>query len=187
MLLQRADDVRRGRVAFNITVTINALLPRQYNDTLVAAGANLAVNIVAGATAALTFNGGSETDGSFTFTDLGSAQNHVMTGGAKNDVFDFALNTGNVTLNGGAGDDTFNMGSNLTGADVINGGAGTDTLNVTNYTAVTDLNNVTNVEIININNTTPTSYTPSVDTHRRRQDADHQRPGDRRCDAGLLG
>ena len=155
--LNALDGVREVEVV-NITLTANTTLTPV--DDVVAAGAKLAVNITAGTSANLTFNGGSETDGSFTFTDLGTMKDHVMTGGAKNDVFAFGLNTGDVTLNGGAGDDTFNMGNFLTIADHIDGGPGTDTLKVINDTAVTDLDNVTNVEIINIFNTNLTSYKP---------------------------
>jgi hypothetical protein len=130
-------------------------------DTLVAAGANLAVNIVAGATAALTFNGAAETDGKFTFTDGGSAQNHSLTGGAGNDVFNMVLNTGALTLNGGAGDDNFLLGATLKSTDTINGGAGFDNLWVTDGTAVTDLDGITNVERIEITNTLVSNYKPA--------------------------
>jgi hypothetical protein len=52
------------------------------------------------------------------------------------------------------------MVDELTVADTVDAGAGTDTLNVTNDTATTDLDNVSNIEVLNITNTgSATSYT----------------------------
>jgi hypothetical protein len=134
-------------------------------NTLVATGANLAVNILGGATKALTFDGTLENDGRFTFTELGpgSAMNHVLTGGAGDDVFNLGLNNGDLNLNGGPGDDTFNLGDNLTVNDTINGGSGFDTVWVGDSTGTTDLNSITNVERIVIVNTAgnPSTYIPA--------------------------
>jgi Ca2+-binding RTX toxin-like protein len=96
------------------------------NDGNVAAGATLAIDasaLAAGTT--LTFNGASETDGSFTI--IGGAGNDTLTGGAQADTFDLS-HGGNDTAHGGSGSDTFDMGAAFTAADRIDGGAGNDTL-----------------------------------------------------------
>jgi len=53
--------------------------------------------------------------------------------------------TSDVTITGGAGNDTINMRGSFNGSDVINGGDGTDTLTASVYGVLT-MNNVTNVE-----------------------------------------
>jgi hypothetical protein len=73
----------------------------------------------------------------------------------------FALTTGIDTLVGTGGNDVFNgtvatTGGTLSAGDTINGGAGNDTLNIFNSVAgpTTVPGATTNVEIINLNNTT---------------------------------
>ena len=71
-------------------------------------------------------------------------------------TFDASANTGGVnvvlqnaaviTVTGGSGNDTFNVGANLTNADKINGGDGRDTLRTTN--AILAGNQISNIEIL---------------------------------------
>ena len=75
------------------------------DDATVAAGATLTVNASA-VTGAFTFDGSAETDGQF----------------------NIIASSGNDTLTGGAGNDTFRMGANFTYQDQIDGGAGIDTV-----------------------------------------------------------
>lgn len=58
------------------------------------------------------------------------------------------LATGDVTVKGGAGNDTFNFGTTLTVNDVIDGGAGTDTLrfNGTSFTKNLQVSNIEQVQ-----------------------------------------
>jgi Ca2+-binding RTX toxin-like protein len=60
---------------------------------------------------------------------VGTAGDDTQTGGADGDRFDF-YQGGNDVLDGGGGDDRFNMGAALNAADHIEGGAGSDTLNL---------------------------------------------------------
>jgi Ca2+-binding RTX toxin-like protein len=168
------------------------------NDATVAAGQILVVNAPLLASDALTFNGGAETNGVFSFelggnfkasdsitggagndylylngdysagltlgattltnveyiglqgghsynltandatvasaktltidaSGLGTGDTFIFNGSAEtNGAFIIDAGAGNDTLTGGAEEDTFNMGANLTAADTINGGAGTD-------------------------------------------------------------
>ncbi len=81
-------------------------------DANVASGATLTVN--ASAAAQLIFDGSAETNGKF----------------------DIIGSHGADTLTGGAGDDTFEMGANLTSADSITGGGGSDVVQISgDYTA----------------------------------------------------
>ena len=56
--------------------------------------------------------------------------------------------TGNDTLNGGAGKDTFTMAATLTYQDNIDGGAGADTIGVTGAQDDINFMNVDNVETL---------------------------------------
>ncbi|MBY0499536.1 MAG: calcium-binding protein, partial [Nitrosomonas sp.] len=114
-------------------------------DTLVAAGAVLALQASSLTTGILTFNGAAETDGTFT-----------ITGGGGNDSITAGL--GDDTLSGGAGNDTLRFAavSGLTHADIVDGGTGTDTVALTgntDFTASTDFDNVRNIEVITLGNT----------------------------------
>jgi hypothetical protein len=73
--------------------------------------------------------------------------------GSGDDQIALAAVASTHTINTGAGNDTISMADELTVADTVDAGAGTDTLNVTNDTAVTDLDNVSNIEVLNITNT----------------------------------
>jgi Ca2+-binding RTX toxin-like protein len=93
----------------NIVLTDGNSYDITTDDATVASGETLTVGASAlSAAYSLTFDGSAETDGSFTI--FGSA--------------------GVDTLTGGVGDDTFNMGANLTAADTIDGGDGIDTVNL---------------------------------------------------------
>lgn len=89
--------------------------------------------------------------GSLVYSQL-AASNKALIGSAQADTFTQAT-TGNASVNGGAGNDTFNFGTFYTVDDSINGGAGTDTLNITDAGTVT-LTNVSNVENIVLSGTT---------------------------------
>ncbi|WP_445376298.1 beta strand repeat-containing protein [Niveispirillum fermenti] len=103
----------------------------------------------------LTFDGTAENDGRFSIT--GSAVNdsitlssgaHTVVAGAGNDTID-ATAGGNVSLDGGAGNDTFVVDLTTLGTGAtINGGEGSDTLYVQGTGTVTSANlaNVSNVE-----------------------------------------
>nr|WP_282598128.1 DUF4214 domain-containing protein [Acidovorax sp. JG5] len=107
------------RIELGNTTTAAAITTR---DTLVAAGAVLTL-VATGmqSAAALTFDGGAETDGRF-MVDAG-AGNDVLTGGAGNDTLQGGA--GNDALNGGLGNDTLTGGD---GNDIFTVGAGTDTI-----------------------------------------------------------
>ena len=80
-------------------------------------------------TNSLTWDGSAETDGKFT-----------ITGSAHKD-----------TIMGGAGEDTFVLGTNLSSEDIIDGGDGSDTLYFKdNGLATSDLDGVTNVETVTL-------------------------------------
>lgn len=78
------------------------------------------------------------------FTTVNASTN---TGGVS---VEFLAN--DVTVTGGAGNDTFNFGTNLTVADKVDGGAGIDTVSVADLTATTlaGLNAVKNVETVEL-------------------------------------
>ncbi|UTW06976.1 cadherin domain-containing protein [Pseudomonas benzenivorans] len=90
------------------------------HDATVAAGQTLAVDASA-SSAKLTWNGGAETDGTFSIT--GGAGHDSILGGAGNDTL--YGGAGNDTLSGGAGDDLL-FGDD--GNDTLYGGLGNDTL-----------------------------------------------------------
>lgn len=126
------------------------------NDTFTGSGS---ADSVSGGTGNDTLDGGAGNDnvagGDGNDSITGGTGNDVLTGGAGDDVFaDAALNTENV--DGGAGNDTFTVASyaTLTSADTITGGDGTDTLSIGDAasvnltTDITQLQNVTGVEVI---------------------------------------
>jgi Ca2+-binding RTX toxin-like protein len=104
------------------------------SNATVAPGTGLAIDGSAlGAGDTLVFNGGAESDGSFSIA--GGAGNDTLTGGAQADSFDLS-HGGNDIAHGGAGNDTFVLGAALTAADSIDGGTGSDTLTLAgNYSA----------------------------------------------------
>jgi hypothetical protein len=106
----------------------------------------------------LDADGSTSTDAITVGGNVAVATQTINTGSGNDQI---ALGTGLAsthTINTGAGDDTISMVDELTVADTVDAGAGTDTLNVTNDTAVTDLDTVSNIEVLNITNTGPTSY-----------------------------
>ena len=136
---------------------------------LVASGASLKVdggNITSAN--ALTFNGSAETDG--TFSVIGGAGSDIITGGAGTDTIvggagsdTITAGAGSDAITGGADNDTIIMAGNLAGAgagsDTVNGGDGTDTLTMTGNTTTTQLDGVTNVEIITLGDAATTITT----------------------------
>jgi Ca2+-binding RTX toxin-like protein len=137
-------------------------------DSLVAAGETLTLT-AAGFTSddyTVVFDGSKETDGSFNIETGGSTD--TITVGAGNDTVEAGAGDDTITagagrdsLIGGAGSDTFIFAGNLTSGDVVNGddaeggGEDEDTLLFTDTNGkTTDLNGVTNVEIIVLGNTT---------------------------------
>lgn len=67
-------------------------------------------------------------------------------------------NAGDITVTGGEGNDTFNLGANLTNTDKVDGGAGRDTVSVSAGTGLGVGNKVSNVEILRVNGAA-TSFT----------------------------
>lgn len=101
---------------------------------------------------------GASTD-DLTVNALGGVANQSITTAGGDDTVNIDVGATNATVATGDGDDIINAGGFLDVADAINGGAGTDTLNVTGYTNTDDLDNVTNVEVINISNAGGSIYT----------------------------
>jgi len=132
-------------------------------DALVAAGATLTLSTTT--TGGLVFNGAAETDGAFSITSSGLS-NDTITGGAGADSM--VCGTGTDVVAGGANNDTFSFaaGSGLTTADTVNGGTGTDTVALTGNTAVaaTNFDNVSNIEVITVANTTGAVAITTKDT-----------------------
>lgn len=112
-------------------------------DGTAAAGlANSTLNITG--TQKLTVTTALDTD----FTTVNASAN---TGGVS-----VAFGANNVTVTGGAGNDSFNFGTNLTVADKVDGGAGIDTVSVADLTATTvaGLNAVKSVETVELTGAT---------------------------------
>lgn len=109
-------------------------------------------------------NGGTGID---TFA-LSTAYSGTINGGAGNDIFNInsgATITGNV--NGEAGNDTFNISANVSGAGALNGGEDNDTFNVdTANLTITTLSGGNGSDAFNINatGTTITSLVGGNDT-----------------------
>jgi Ca2+-binding RTX toxin-like protein len=130
----------------DITIDVNAYATALTIDATALDGApgvagdeTLTVSNVSGA--ALTVLGGEGVD-----TIQDSAKNDSISGNGGKDVI--TADQGGVdVINGGAGNDTINMGATLTAADTVDGGDGTDTLNVTAVTAAA-LAGVTNIETL---------------------------------------
>lgn len=105
-----------------------------------------AAGTVAGTAGAVTVKG----TGDLTIADFGTK---ILTAdstytGKLNITFNAAAAN---SVTGSAQDDTFNFAAGLTNGDVVNGGAGTDTLTFKDSNgAATDLDNVTNVEVVKI-------------------------------------
>ena len=96
-----------------------------------------------------TITGGAGTDYIY-----GGAKNDILSGNAANDTIDGGT-AGKDSIVGGTGDDSILMNSGLTTADTISGGTGTDSLTFKDAnSAVTDLDNVTLVEVVDLTNTT---------------------------------
>ncbi|MDD5215533.1 MAG: hypothetical protein PHQ03_08370, partial [Methylococcales bacterium] len=120
------------------------------------------------ATNALTFTGFSEEDGKYSV--VGGAGSDAITGSANSDTIDGGAGSDTITagagsdnITGGADNDTIIMATNLAGAgagsDTVDGGAGIDTLTMTGNTIDTQLNGVTNVEIITLGDAATTITT----------------------------
>ncbi len=110
-------------------------------------------NLTLGTVTTATSVNGSAMTGALTYTETGIA----VTSGSGSDVITLgAATTANV--NTGAGNDTATAvaGTGLTTADTVAFGAGTDTLALTGSTAVaaTDLNGVSGLEVLTVQNTT---------------------------------
>lgn len=126
------------------------------DEATVAAGKLLTVDASAlGATNALTFNGGAETNGAFDIT--GGSGGDTLTGGTGNDDFTgrgggdvFNPGLGNDVVNGGAGNDIINFFTpgGFTAADQIDGSTDNDTLNLMgDYAAGVTFNATTLVNV----------------------------------------
>jgi Ca2+-binding RTX toxin-like protein len=94
------------------------------HDANVAAGTTLIIEgRYMNAGSQITFNGANENTGYFSF--YGGDANENYTGGVREDYF-AAAGLGNDTLNGGGGNDSYQVDGNLTALDQLNGGAGAD-------------------------------------------------------------
>jgi Ca2+-binding RTX toxin-like protein len=126
------------------------------NDTFTGSGS---ADVLDGGAGNDTLDGGagndSVTGGAGNDSLTGGAGNDTLAGGDGDDTFaDAGLNT--ESIDGGAGNDTFTVAAyaNLTIADTITGGDGTDTLSIGDAasvnltTDITQLTNVTGVEVI---------------------------------------
>ena len=120
------------------------------------------------ATNALTFTGFSEEDGKYSV--VGGAGSDAITGSANSDTIDGGAGSDTITagagsdaITGGVDNDTIIMANNLAGAgagsDTVDGGNGTDTLTMTGDTTTTQLDGVTNVEIITLGDAATTITT----------------------------
>ena len=143
--ISNIETITLGNTTTAVTITTQ--------DTLVAAGATLTLSTAT--TGGLTFNGAAETDGVFNIT--GGAGNDSITGGDGADSI--TGSSGSDSIIGEGGDDTFTFvaGTGLTSADTtVNGGTGIDTVTLTGNTAVaaTNFDNVSNIEVITVANTT---------------------------------
>jgi Ca2+-binding RTX toxin-like protein len=116
------------------------------NDGNVAAGQQLNVYTQNGIDVAhtVTFDGSAETDGTFNFI-ISSGQG-TLTGGAGADTFIVNATVGSYRLVGGAGNDTFDLSAHPTtvGVNTLDGGDGTDTArfsgNMSAYTITRQVN-----------------------------------------------
>jgi hypothetical protein len=97
-------------------------------------------------------------DNSATLTGITSIQKYVLGNGTNS--FTAAANVTNIT--GGSAGDTFVMAAGMVAGVTIIGGAGDDTITLTNDTAVTDLDNISTVENIDITATGASVYTLSA-------------------------
>jgi len=95
--------------------------------------------------------------------DTKTGNDYVVCGEGNDAVTISTVAAGDDAVLGEAGDDTVIAGAVLTVADTLVGGEGTDTLHVTDDTATTDLNNVTQFEKLDIINTAASAYT-TLDT-----------------------
>ncbi|HEY2069806.1 MAG TPA: calcium-binding protein [Rhizomicrobium sp.] len=94
------------------------------NDATVASGARLKVDAhTLGTSDSLTFNGAAESNGTFYF--IGGTGNDTLTGGTGVDTFDLSYG-GEDHVTGGAGNDVIDVGAALDSGDHIDGGSGND-------------------------------------------------------------
>jgi RTX calcium-binding nonapeptide repeat (4 copies) len=126
--------------------TVNLVLTAEQEIT----GNEVLINEVSTATAALVISGNADAElgGGTTLT------NTSINASAATGDLTFNLGTADQSVTGGAGDDTFDFGANMTGADTVDGGDGDDTVAATvdstaGDTTVTlaELSNVETVEI----------------------------------------
>ena len=116
--LANVTGVETFKVANNVAQSITT------NDANVAATKSMTVNTAAMTTAALTFVGSAETDGSFSITTAGTGA-HIITLGNGNDTYTSTNTAGVNTVTATAGNNTITTAA---GADIITLGTGTDTV-----------------------------------------------------------
>jgi len=111
-------------------------------------GATVDFSNVTGGT--ISFTGGSSTE-----LITGSAQADTIDGGSGADTIisglgndTITVGSGAVSINAGGGDDVISVGLTIGSTDTILGGAGNDTLYITATTAVSDVNQVSQIETI---------------------------------------
>jgi Ca2+-binding RTX toxin-like protein len=153
-----ADTIRggAGNNTFNGFVGNDSLVGGAGNDTIVLTATSTDLNqaaddnilnienvSAAGATAAVTINLSSQSDG---FTITGSGYDDTITGSSNADI-----------INAGAGNDTI---KEFAGADVVDGGTGTDTISLTATSS--NLNSATDEQIIGVENVSAAGATVAV-------------------------
>lgn len=133
-------------------------------DELTAAGAALkTLNIASNGSAANTIN--TLTNATVNTLNISGVQKLAITGPLATAIttVNASANTGgvslqfganDVTVTGGAGNDKFIFGANLTAADKVDGGAGVNTVSVNNESAVAGLNAVKNISVAEFTATT---------------------------------
>jgi len=106
---------------------------------------------------------GGDVDSVTTVSNLGASVHSVDAGALTGGITFTAANSSlNVALTGGAGNDTFTMGTTLGAGDALTGGAGTDTLTAIINTSFTP--SIVDVESINLTLTTSNTIDASLIT-----------------------
>jgi len=162
------DTVTGGSGALDtLVVTGAAISTRAIINLAVTATSNITQNLIDVLDASgVTAYGITSTLGNNAVTAYGTEQADSITAGGGADTIYGGGGADSITGGGGAesmvageGADTIVMAAGLTTADVVTGGGGTDTLTITDDATTTDLDNVTEVEIITVVMTSASSYT----------------------------
>jgi Ca2+-binding RTX toxin-like protein len=161
----------RGLVLSTAATTVSSITGGAGNDTLLGdASTNIdggaGADSIVGGTGADTLTGGAGND-----SITGAGGNDLINAGADDDTVTVTV-AGNVSIDGGTGIDTFDLGATLNASDTINGGDGTDTLILTdagiqavNNLSITDVNTLT-TNLSNIEKLSLASLATAIDVGR---------------------